>query len=207
MAAAPKAVPVNCASGQRAGPRARALPRPPLTPTAKSSGFTRRRGEGRPPRAGGGGHRLRRGGGGAGRASALPAGAWGSLLRGRTRRKPCRCSSSTVSLRGESGQSPDRPAAATARPAPPGRTYAPAGPRRGPSTATPCWAPTRAERFRGGRRHLGGVAPGPPRRHVGKVGPGRHDGCGGPSWRARVLQSVHVASALRFSVTKSIYFS
>lgn len=49
---------------------------------------------------GAGGQRLRRGGGGPGRASAAAGAAGGSSGRGRARRKPCRCSSSAVSLRG-----------------------------------------------------------------------------------------------------------
>lgn len=127
-------------------------PQRPLTPTAKRSGLTRRRGEGRPAWAGGGGggQRLRRGGGGPGRAS--PAG--GSSGRGLARRKPCRCSSSTVSLWGRDADRQHRPDGPSPLPRlVPARLYL-CG--RGPQARAQhhhaiLGASPRAERFRGSR--------------------------------------------------------
>lgn len=131
-----------------------ARPGLPLTPTAKSSGLTRRRGEGRPARGvGAGGQRLRRGAGGPGRPSAAVAAGGGSSGRGRARRKPCRGSSSTVSLRGRDGTVST---AATARPLPepsPARRYlCGRGPRaRAQHHHAMLGASPPARRFRGSR--------------------------------------------------------
>lgn len=108
---------------------------------------------------GGGGQRLRRGGGGPGRASAAVAG--GSSGRGLARRKPCRCSSSTVSLRGRDTDRQHRrdhppdtaaPLLGPARPGPARRYLCGRGPQaRAQHRHAMLGASPRAERFRGSR--------------------------------------------------------